>query len=248
MKNISSITNPLIKSIIQLHHNKGRREQQRFIAEGLRTCQTILESKLSIETLIVTEATLEQAEAIARGTPIVIVGNMIMNKIAPTKTPSGILAVVHMPKPRLPETIVPGLVLYAINDPGNMGTLIRSSVAFGYSQIIVIDGVDVYNPKVIQASAGTIGHAVIVTMSWQQLLQHKKRPALCALVAHGGTVIKPGTKKQLLVVGSEAHGIPIALIEQCDQKLTLAMPGAAESLNAAIAGSIALYMSIVGAQ
>lgn len=245
MKNISSITNPFIKSIIQLHNNKGRREQQRFIVEGLRACQTILESKLIIEALIVTEVMLEQAEAIARGKPIIMVGNAIMNKIAPTKTPSGLLAVVHMPKPRMPETIAAGLVLYAINDPGNMGTLIRSSVAFGYSQIIIIDGVDVYNPKVVQASAGTIGQATIVTMSWQQLLQHKKRPALCALVAHGGTIIKPGTKKQLLVVGSEAHGIPLTLIEQCDQKLTLAMPGAAESLNAAIAGSIALYMSIV---
>lgn len=245
MKNISSITNPFIKSIIQLHNNKGRREQQRFITEGLRACQTILESKLIVETLVVTEAMLEQAEAIARGKPIILVGNAIMNKIAPTKTPSGILAIVHMPKPRMPETISAGLVLYAINDPGNMGTLIRSSVAFGYSQIIIIDGVDIYNPKVVQASAGTIGQAIIVNMSWQQLLQHKKRPALCALVAHGGTIIKPGTKKQLLVVGSEAHGMPLALIEQCDQKLTLAMPGAAESLNAAIAGSIALYMSIV---
>jgi tRNA G18 (ribose-2'-O)-methylase SpoU len=97
----------------------------------------------------------------------------------------------------------------------------------------------------VQASAGTIGYAHLINLSWQELVQHKNRPALCALVAHGGDQLGGDISQNLMVVGGEANGIPTEHIAQCDKQVTLTMSGPAESLNAAIAGSIALYFSIL---
>ena len=110
--------------------------------------------------------------------------------------------------------------------------------------VIVIEGVDPWNPKVVQASAGTIGLVTIFQLSWQQLLKNKKTHKLCALVISNGKKSEDiDFKNMLLIVGSEAHGIPPAWIDQCEEKLTLPMPGRLESLNAAVAGSIALYLA-----
>jgi TrmH family RNA methyltransferase len=125
-----------------------------------------------------------------------------------------------------------------------MGTLIRSAVAFDRPQLIVISGVDPYNPKVVQASAGTIGQAALIFMTWQELYNHKQRPPIHALVSNGGTPPDHTSKETLLLVGGEANGLPDPVLKQCDRLITLGMPGPAESLNAAIAGSIALYLSV----
>jgi TrmH family RNA methyltransferase len=118
----------------------------------------------------------------------------------------------------------------------------RSCVAFGKKTIVCVEGVDPWNPKVIQASAGTIGSATIFTWSWQELLRNKKNLTLCALVVHGG---KPPHQititETLMVIGNEAHGIPQEMLTTCDELLTLPMPGQTESLNAAVAGSIGMY-------
>src|SRR5579885_2522756 len=125
-----------------------------------------------------------------------------------------------------------------------MGTLIRTCAAMGKKSVVIIDGTDVWSPKVIQATAGTLAYVTIFQWSWNELLKHKKDIPLCALVVHDG---KSPTKKimesTLLVIGSEAHGIPDTWIKECEYKVTLSMPGNTESLNAAVAGSIAMYIA-----
>lgn len=244
IKQITSADNPLIKKVAQLASPKGRTEYNQFIAEGLRTCKALLESPLILDTLFVTDDTLEQARALVPEDRLMLVSSHIMDKIASTKTPSGFLAVFEIPRAQIPATIKPGLVLYDVSDPGNMGTLIRSAIAFDCPQIILINGVDPYNPKVVQASAGTIGQAALIFMTWKQLLDHKNRPQIQALVPTGGQPLDRTSKDALLLVGGEAHGIPAEQLKQCDRRTTLVMPGPAESLNAAIAGSIALYLSV----
>jgi len=242
MKKIQSIHNPKIKKIVTLQTSKGRSKEKQFIAEGSRTCQTLLESPLKLIQLYVTEKMVPEAHKLTGEKNMTGISEMLMEKIAPSKTPSGILGVFSTPQQKVPNIIKPGLVLADISDPGNMGTLIRSSVTFGFPQIIIIDGCDPWNPKVIQASAGTIGFAQILQLNWDELKNHAERPPLVALVPHGGTTIKAGKKNRLLVVGNEAHGIPAKWLKDCEELLTLPMPGKTESLNAAVAGSIALYL------
>ncbi len=245
MKVIVSSENLLVKSIVRLHTAKGREEQKLFIADGVRTCQALFHESVPCAYLFFTHELLEQAQKFDLGERLVQVTPAVMKKISASTTPSGVLGVFKVPQTTIPDELVPGLVLCQINDPGNMGTLIRTSIAFGVKQVIIIEGADPWQPKVVQASAGTIGLAQVIHMSWADVVAYKKRPELCALVPRGGTIIKPGLKTGLLVVGSEAHGIPNQWLKQCEKQLTLAMPGQAESLNAAIAGAIALYVSQV---
>jgi len=244
MKRFESLQNPTIKKITQLQTTQKRKQYKQFIAEGLRTCKTLLESSIQLVQLYTTENMESQAKQLTHEKNISLVSDKIMGKIAPTKTPSGMLSVFTIPKETKPTTMKAGLVLANISDPGNMGTLIRSSVAFGFSQIILIEGCDPWNPRTVQASAGTIGEAQIIKMSWPELVAFKNRPLLCALCPKKGEKIKSEQKNQLLVIGNEAHGIPEEWCQDCEKMITLSMPGNAESLNAAVAGSIALYLSV----
>ena len=137
-----------------------------------------------------------------------------------------------------------GLVCANIQDPGNLGTLIRTSVAMGKKSIVLIDSADAWSHKVVQASAGAIGFIKIFNLSWQELKKYKNKFKLCALVSNGGQKpTKENTNNALFVIGNEANGIPKQCINDCDMQITLPMPGKTESLNAAICGSIILYLS-----
>jgi TrmH family RNA methyltransferase len=133
-----------------------------------------------------------------------------------------------------------------LNDPGNMGTLMRTCAALNKKTVVCVGGVDPYHPKVVQASAGTLGLLDIFQLSWVDVVHiaNTNKLSLCGLIVRGG---KQHTEisfdKTLLIVGSEAHGLPIEYAQACDQTMTLSMPGKTESLNAAIAGSIALYLA-----
>jgi TrmH family RNA methyltransferase len=243
IKIITSRQNSEIKLIQELHGSKGRKSHKKFIAEGLRTCSTLLAGGCILEQLYVTEPVQQTAHALVSAEKITVVNDSVMEKISTTKTPSGLLGVFHIPQQKPLSAITPGIVLAQIADPGNMGTLIRSAAAMN-ACVIIIEGVDVFAPKVVQATAGTLAYVSIFRLSWQELTAHKGNLKLCALVVDSGK--KPhelDLNNSLLVIGSEAHGIPEQWIADCEQQLTLTMPGYIESLNAATAGSIALYLA-----
>jgi RNA methyltransferase, TrmH family len=240
MKTIISTNNETIKHLVSLHIKKNRTLHKQFLAEGLRTCSTLINSGIKCIQLYATEHIVPHIQQLVDASLITIISPACLQKICTTKTPSGLVGVFEIPTPHIPLKLSPGIVLSDISDPGNMGTLIRSSIAFGYKDIIIVDGVDPWNPKVIQSSAGTIGYANLIHSTWQELITHTQRPPLGALIPHGGTEID--NKSYLLVVGSEAHGLPHTYIDACETKISLPMPGGTESLNASIAGSLALYL------
>lgn len=243
MKIITSRTNPLIKHIAALQGKKYRTEHQQFCAEGIRTISTLISAGLSPLNLFVTENLAPQAQKFALDELIYIVPEGVMQKISSSNSPSGLLAQFAIPKETI-EDLSAGIVLAQISDPGNMGTLIRSAAAMGKKTVIIIGGTDPWSPKVIQASAGTIGMVRILEWEWQEILEHKKALKLIALVVAGGKNPKDvALNNALLVIGSEGHGLPEQWIADCDAQITLSMPGDTESLNAAIAGSIALYLA-----
>lgn len=258
MRIIQSRTNQEIQQVHALQQTKYRAQAQQFIAEGVRVCETLLHSNIQLVTLYTTEALLPEAQKLLvsahsstrsqsdRSHQIVLVSNHVMEKISTATTPSGILGVFRIPPQPTPDQLTPGLVLAHIADSGNMGTLIRSAAAVGTKSVVIVEGVDPWSPKVVQATAGTIGAISLFSWSWEQLITHKQNLHLYGLVVSGGYAVENIKRdKALLVIGNESHGLSSSQLASCDHRITLPMPGNTESLNAAIAGSIALYITFV---
>lgn len=236
-----------LKSINKLQTHKGRSEQKKFIVEGMRALKAASENNKKPLIVYVIEKQYAQVAQFISPKKIHIISIANMKKISSASTPSGILAVFPISQKKILSPLHPTLICDGISDPGNLGTLIRTTAAMGKKSIILIDGVDPYNPKVIQASAGAWSQLDIFQITWDECkdIIHKQKSLLCALVPKNGTSPNElNLKKSFLVIGSEAHGLDRKHIQDCDQFLTLAMPGKTESLNAAIAGSIALYLSV----
>jgi TrmH family RNA methyltransferase len=251
MITISSPNNPLIKHVKQLHAKKGRAAHHQFIAEGKRVCTTLLLSNVYPDFLFITEDFhknnilkngKEWAEYHVEKERIYLVTDELLRSISCSESPSGVLGVFPIPDEPL-DPLSPGIVLAQIADPGNMGTLIRSAAAMKAETVVVVEGCDPWSPKVVQASSGTIAQVQLYSLTWQELLIMKRSIALTAMVVSGGqNPSKFALRDTLLVVGNEAHGLPDEWRAQCEFAITLPMPGGTESLNAAIAGSIALYL------
>lgn len=244
IKLISSPTNPIVKHVVKLHAAKHRAELQEFIAEGFRTISTIIKAGHQPITLFTVDEFLYDAQQLVEDEHIIAVTPLVMEKMSTAQSPSGLLATFKIPPHSSLNTLSSGLVLAQVTDPGNMGTLIRTAAAMNKKTVVCIETVDPWNPKVVQATAGAIGNVSIVNVTWQELINHKKNIPLYALVpSEGKNPNDVNLRDALIVVGSESHGIPQEWIDQCDEKITLPMPGNFESLNAAVAGSIALYLS-----
>lgn len=240
---ISSVQNDEIKEVIKLRDPKERRKQKRFIVEGLRTITTFLEAGHKPSVCYVLE---DMVNTLPSSMPAVvtIVNESVINRISLSTTPSGLLAIFPIPKSPSLDELGAGIVLANITDPGNMGTLIRTCAAMGKKSVVVIEGVDVWSPKVVQATAGTLAYVTVFHWTWQDLIHHKKNLSLQALVVDGGEALsKDIGNNSLFVIGNEAHGIPEEWVNQCDKRVTLSMPSSVESLNAAVAGSIAMYIA-----
>lgn len=244
IKTITSRTNETVKLIAQLHSAKGREEQKQFIAEGARTCQTLVENGMELVQMYVTKEEFATVKEFTKNYFITLVEDHVMQKMSAAQNPSGILGVFKIPSQPSFSALDSGLVLANVTDPGNVGSLIRTCAALKIKNVIAIDGADIWSPKVVQASAGTLAQVHVYTPSWPVLLKWKKDIKLCALVVKGGKAPSElDFNKTLLVVGNEANGIPKEWLRDMNSYLTLPMPGNTESLNAAVAGSIALYMT-----
>jgi TrmH family RNA methyltransferase len=170
-----------------------------------------------------------------------LVSETLIEKISQTTSPSGLVTIFPIPATPSLATAQSGIVLVDISDPGNMGTLIRTCVALGKKTVVIIDGADVWSSKVILASAGTLAKASIFQTTWSTLVSQSTLPRSALVVEDGIPLQNAPTLEGLLIIGNEAHGIPESYLAQCTQKVTIEMPGKTESLNAAIAGSIAMY-------
>lgn len=244
MKKISSVYNKHIKKITELKTTKGRKKHGLYIAEGERVLEGFARNnKQPLEIFVIQEKACF-AQNLFKDTPCFIVTESVMKKISCATTPSGALALFSSLHSQAPQPIDgPALVLCNSSDPGNMGTLIRSAVACGTSTLILIGGCDPYNPKVIQSSAGTIAGITILQLTLDQLTFYKKTHTFCALVINNGTSLTSITTKNILLfIGNEAHGLSKKEERICDIHVTLPMHKKAESFNAAVAGSIALFM------
>lgn len=234
---ITSPDNALVKQMVALHDAAGRKAAGCFLVEGRRAIDGCLAAGWRPEALTVRGG----CDVPGHWPEAIEVGERVASRISCAATPSGYAAVFTIPDPGRPDPATGGLVLAGVSDPGNVGTLIRSAAAFAMPAVVVAGGADPYGPKVVQSSAGALAALRIHRLAAP--VELAGGAPLCALVPRDG--LAPGAlprRPRWLVVGGEADGIPDAWMQACSERLTLPMPGAAvESLNAAVAGAVAMY-------
>ena len=240
---IQSLINPKIKHLVALQKKRYRDEHKQFLAQGATVYATLLQAGVKLHSVFVTAQAHDAHHQILKPDTMFEVTDAIMKKISTEMTPSGIVAIFEMPGVITDEVTTNALVLHNIQDPGNMGTLIRTAAAMNIATIFTMQGVDAYHPKVVQATAGAIGYVNIVPTNWPIFYKTYKQIAMCALVVDGGQAPEEiNLKDCMLVIGSEGQGLPKEIVTACLYKMTIPMPGKTESLNAAVAGSIAMYL------
>jgi TrmH family RNA methyltransferase len=245
------VHSPRIAEVAELLTKRGRDERGAFAFEGATLLDEALRSNVTIRELFVTaagyEATAAARELDASGVPTYLVEERSFAKLSDVETPTGVLAVADLqlvaPADLLSQ---PGvvLVLADLNDPGNVGTLLRSADAFGARGVIVGSlGVDPYHPKVVRGAMGAIFRLKLAVGQPDDVGPAASAAGATVVGLAAGTEgleALEGVEKLALVVGHERHGLgrwePL-----CARRAGIPMPGQAESLNAAVAGSIALF-------
>jgi TrmH family RNA methyltransferase len=250
----------LVRTARTLHLKKHRQERRCFLIEGPTCVESALAAEhVEIEHIFVcpgnARADAIAASAAASGRRIISIDERTLDSIAQTQSPQGIVAVArffHREIGQLPDVIghgpAPCLVaaLHRIGDPGNAGTLIRSAEAFGVAALCCgAAGVDPYNDKVVRASMGSIFHLPLFLYDgWEQLARAAAEAALSVVAAEAGapdvrSVTIP--QRSVLVVGHERAGLADIPAEDIALRIGIPQRRRAESLNAGVAGSIALY-------
>lgn len=236
---ITSVNNDHIKELVKLKNKKYRDDSDVFLVE---TRHLVMEA---YKEGLIKELILEKNEIYPLDVPILYVSKEIMKKLASTDNVPNVMAVVYKKKEdsNIGEKV---LVLDNIQDPGNLGTIIRSAVAFNIDTIVLSnDTVDLYNPKVVRANQGMMFHVNIIkrnTFSFIKELKDNDYKIIGTKVTNGHDVRTSSIYSHFaLVIGNEGHGISRDIEELCDEYLYIKMNENCESLNASVAASILLY-------
>lgn len=253
MEVIESVQNPKVKNWVKLLSKKGRMSEHRFLIEGEHLVEEAIKSNMPLAGIIV-QANLEARynRLDMREAPLYRVTEAVMNKLSDTQTPQGICAIVEMQTGLLEDVVKQNsllLILDALQDPGNLGTIIRTADSAGVDGVILGKGcVDLYNPKTIRATMGSLFHIPIVEQDLQQVLPFLKNRGyqLIATSLEGAVAYDQCNYRgaSAIVIGNEANGVSKWVLEQCDKRVKIPIYGRAESLNAAIAAGIILYESV----
>jgi len=231
------LTKNELHDLISLHHKKGREEQGRYLIEGKKIVEEALNTAL-IEIDCVLHTASFDASIIPDSINSFHVSPAEMQRISTLKSPQEVVAVCKIPHSN-PPTGKRILCLDGIQDPGNLGSIVRIADWFGIPEVLLSKGsVDCYNPKTVQASMGSIFRTTIHYTDLDVFLQHTQLPVFGAVLE--GTSIQAINWQQegILVIGSESTGISPSIMPLIRERITIPRFGNAESLNAAIACGI----------
>lgn len=237
---LSKAQNKYIRSLTQ---QKYRKEHNVFIAEGDKIACEWLESAAPVKMIVALQEWADRhADLISKHAEaqLCVVEPHELEAISALQTPNQVLLVAYIPgaEEKLPENEW-CIALEGIQDPGNMGTIIRIADWFGIGHVLCsADCADIYNPKVVQAAMG--GHLRVKThvCDLEQFVAKSKMPAIAATL-HGEDVYQmPQLDAGILMIGNESKGLPDSLVTQAKYKVTIPKKGGAESLNAAVSTGI----------
>ncbi|MGK2861467.1 MAG: TrmH family RNA methyltransferase [Chitinophagaceae bacterium] len=233
------------KYIQSLGHKKFRDEEGVFIAEGPKIIEELLASDdINIMQIYALNEWIINKRSDCNGTEIIKIDETDLAKISQLSTPNKVLAIVKKTETPLflktNGTI--SLVLDTIQDPGNLGTIIRIADWFGIGQVICSrECADMYNPKVVQSTMGSIARVKMLYTDLATWLEEQKDVYIYAAALEGQNVTAmKKISEGLIVIGNESKGISSGIFEKVDVRITIPRNGKAESLNAAVAAGIIL--------
>jgi TrmH family RNA methyltransferase len=235
---ITSLDNNKIKEIIKLNSSKYRKEGSLFVVEGYHLVEEAYKANLLIEVFILDGKDLQfEIEK-------TYVNENVMRKITSLESYSEVIGICKMKEDNITGNHI--LMLDNIQDPGNLGTIIRSAVAFNIDTIVMsYDTVDIYNPKVVRASQGMLFHLNLVKTDLTKTindLKEKGYKIYSTDVENGIEINKvQNVDKYVIIIGNEGNGIKKGILSLSDEKIYIKMNDKCESLNAGVAASIILY-------
>ena len=254
MKHIQSRDNPFFKELVKLVDSvRQRRKAGQTLLDGIHLVQAYLASGNKPQHLLVTQSALQDREAAEllkklSAVPLTQLGDSLFAELSELKTPSGILALIDLPCPIVPATLSRFcLLLEDIQDPGNLGSILRSAAAAGCDAVFLSKGcADAWSPRVLRAGMG--GHFVLSIHESADL-------SVVATVFQGKLFATlPEAKinlydcdlrgKLAFVLGNEGAGLSEDLLAAVSQHITIPMPGKVESLNAAAAAAVCLFEAV----
>jgi len=251
IKLLSSAQNDTIKHLARLlQHGRDRRKQGVMVLEGIHLCQTCLDAGGVFDQVFVNQQALPDAEvqallaALPASTVVFALDPGLCAKVSALTSAPEILALCH--RPRAPKALTDDcrLLLEDIQDPGNLGTILRSAAASGVTQVYLSAGcVDVYSPKVLRAGMGA--HFALALHESADLLDELQgfsgTKLVTSLAGEYSLYAQDLTVPVAFVFGNEGAGVSAALHAVADAKVRIPMPGSAESLNVAMAATLCLF-------
>jgi RNA methyltransferase, TrmH family len=262
---ITSLSNPFIKRARALHQKKARLESSLFLVEGIHHVGEAVEAGWDVESVLYAPELLISnfgRDLISRlGTKSQAVSVQVMESLADKENPQGILAIVRQKQMRLDEfsnsasagahKITRAAALVTPQDPGNVGTILRTLDAVSADALFLLDGgVELYHPTVVRSSMGTIFWKPIVQTSFNEFVQwaRKENFQLIGTSAHGDVDYQTLVPKipWILVLGNEQKGLATEQTNACDVAVSLPMKGRVSSLNLAVATGVLLYQYCTG--
>jgi TrmH family RNA methyltransferase len=252
---ILSLHNPRVKLWAQLLDKKGRDKQGSYLVEGIHLVQEAVKWKAGIETLLYSEqrgipAEIETLVASEAELECVPVGEQVLAKCSDAQTPQPVIAIVRKTAYSaaklldIPDSLI--VVADGVQDPGNLGTIIRSADAVGASGVVLGKGtVDLYNPKTVRSTMGSLFHVTVVEADLLPLLAEAKsrgvRLVNTSLQAKQSCYEADFTGPTWFVLGNEGKGVSPEVAAQIDDHVIIPMKGQAESLNVAMAATVLLF-------
>ncbi|WP_221387775.1 TrmH family RNA methyltransferase [Clostridium perfringens] len=252
MLEIESKNNNLFKEIKKLKEKKHRIKSNKYLIEGLRFVEEAIKSKVSIDSIIFTESFNEKNPdlflKINENIKLIQMNEALLKQLCSTENPQGIVGVINMQNKELKSGELVVLV-DKVQDPGNMGTIIRTAHAAGAAGIVMTKGtVDIYNDKTLRSTMGSIFYIPIVEDDSLDFVKSLKKEGyklvVSSLQGKNNFFEENLQGKVMIAVGNEGNGVSEEVYDIADIKVKIPMPGEAESLNVAVATSIMIYEKI----
>lgn len=249
---ITSTSNPQIKNLILLEKKaKIRKEQGVFLAEGRKMLKEAPRER--IQKIYVSESFLlqEENQELLRGREYEVLSDKVFKAVSDTQTPQGVLTVVSMPSWSLEDILAQSngsyLFLESIQDPGNLGTMLRTGEGAGITAVIAnASTVDLYNPKTVRSTMGSIYRVPFLAVeNFKETIQKMKDDGMKCYAAHlkGSKMYDMPDYRGIcgFLIGNEGNGLSDEIAALADEYIKIPMAGEVESLNAAIAATILMY-------
>ncbi|GGI41525.1 TrmH family RNA methyltransferase [Mammaliicoccus stepanovicii] len=242
MEEITSVQNTKIKQINKLKKKKERTKQGQFLIEGFHLIEEAYNSGLKIMSLLLVDPSRIDEKMIEYAEEVYTINFKVAEALSDTTTPQGVFAVVELPSNDV-STDNQVLVLDRVQDPGNMGALIRNADAAGMDAVMYSKGcADPYQDKVLRASQGSVFHLPVIEVDLESYLNGFDGNVF-------GTSLEDAVNYQTinkqdkfaLIMGNEGSGVEESLLKQTTQNLNIPLYGKAESLNVAVSCGILLY-------